>query len=162
MKRGGDLKRYTPLQSSTPLGRKVPLPRSALQANTGHHSTPAKAKRKNTGPSTSVLRILNVRSEGRCEFWRCADEAAHTHHRRPRRMGGSTAPDTNQAANLLRLCPAHHDWVESERLQALQLGLLLHAGVAPASAPVLLRYGRVLLDNDGTWTPATTPPPVTA
>ncbi len=66
-------------------------------------------------------------------------------------MGGSSAPDTNLASNLLRLCPGHHDWIESFRTKALELGLLLHAGADPLRAPVLLRYGQVLLGNDGPW-----------
>jgi hypothetical protein len=66
-------------------------------------------------------------------------------------MGGSTAVDTNLASNLLRLCPPHHDFTESHRLRALELGLLLHASVDPLRAPVLLRYGTVLLDNAGGW-----------
>lgn len=143
--RGGPLQRYTPLTSTTPL----PLPRSNIGRNQGP-KLPAKRPR-NTGPTPSVLRILANRSEGLCEFWQCLYEAAHTHHRRPRRMGGSTAPDTNLASNLLRLCPGHHDWVESQRTRALELGLLLRATTDPLRAPVLLRYGTVLLDNAGGW-----------
>jgi hypothetical protein len=47
---------------------------------------------------------------------------------------------------------------ESHRLKALELGLLLHAGADPLRAPVLLRYGTVLLGNDGSWTDLTIPP----
>jgi hypothetical protein len=144
VKPGGPLKRYTALTSPTS------LPRSNLAANRGGHHKPVKRPR-NTGPTPSVLRILARRSESLCEFWQCLTEAAHTHHRRPRRMGGSTAVDTNLASNLLRLCPPHHDWIESSRLKALELGLLLHAGADPLRAPVLLRYGTVLLGNDGSW-----------
>lgn len=150
MKPGKPLQRLTPLTARTPLQRSAPMQRSNLAANQGGHYKPAKRPR-DTGPSRTVLRILAGRSEGLCEFWQCLTGAAHTHHRRPRRMGGSTDPDTNQASNLLRLCPPHHDWVESQRLKALELGLLLHASAVPLRAPVLLRYGRVLLCNDGSW-----------
>lgn len=136
--------------------RTIPLPRSTIGRNQGP-KLPAKRPR-NTGPAPSVLRILAVRSDGLCEFWQCLNDAAHTHHRRPRRMGGSTAADTNLASNLLRLCPPHHDWIESNRLKSLELGLLLHAVADPLRASVLLRYGHVLLGNDGTWTDLTTNP----
>lgn len=133
--------------------RAVPLARSALKSNASGHHKPAKAKRpRDTGPSSAVLRILQVRSEGLCEFWQCLDDAHHSHHRRPRKMGGSSAPDTNLPSNLLRLCPPHHDWIESNRSKALELGLLLHATAKPAEVPVYLRYGLVLLGDDGTWT----------
>jgi hypothetical protein len=148
VKRGGDLRRYTPLVNS------APLPRSTIGRNAGP-KLPAQRSRS-TGPTARVLRILAARSDGLCEFWQCLDDAVHTHHRRPRRMGGSSAPDTNLASNLLRLCPTHHDWIESQRIRALELGLLLHAAADPLRAPVLLRYGTVLLGNDGTWIESTT------
>lgn len=151
MKAGGPLQRYTPLTAS------APLPRSNLAANQVGHHKPAKRPR-NTGPAASVLRILAARSEGLCEFWQCLNDAAHTHHRRPRRMGGSTAVDTNLASNLVRLCPGCHEFTESRRTKALEIGLLLNSTADPLRAPVLLRYGHVLLGNDGTWTDVTTNP----
>jgi hypothetical protein len=144
MNRGGPLPRYTPLVSSTP------LPRSTIGRNQGP-KLPAKRPRS-TGPAPSVLRILARRSEGLCEFWQCLNDAHHTHHRLPRRMGGRSNPDINLAANLVRLCPGCHDRTESRRTEALEIGMLLRAGAAPLRSPVLLRYGRVLLGNDGTWT----------
>lgn len=93
-------------------------------------------KASHTGPTSSVLRVIGIRSGGRCEFTPCSNQAEHTHHRRPRRMGGSTDPATNLPSNLMRLCREHHEWVESNRVKALSLGLLLHAGEDPAQVPV--------------------------
>lgn len=143
MKPSKPLARYTPLVSTTP------LPRSTIGRNQGP-KTPAK-RPKNTGPAPSVLRILAHRSEGLCEFWQCLNDAHHTHHRLPRRMGGSSNPDINLAANLVRLCPGCHDRTESRRTEALEIGMLLRAGAVPLRAPVLLRHGTVLLDNAGGW-----------
>jgi 5-methylcytosine-specific restriction protein A len=144
VKAGGPLQRYTPLTSTTP------LPRSTIGRNQGPKTS---AKRpRNTGPTASVLKILARRSEGLCEFWQCLNEGIQNHHRRPRRMGGSSDPATNQASNLIKLCLHHHSFAESHRTKALELGLLLHASADPLRAPALLRYGTVLLDNDGSWT----------
>lgn len=146
--------RSAPLAAGVPLQRKTALG-NANAASARHRESAARMaapkRARNTGPNRSTLKILAARSEGLCEFWQCLDPAGHTHHRRPRRMGGSSAPDTNLPANLVRLCPGHHDFVESQRAKALEIGLLLHAGAAPAKVPVLLRHGRVLLGNDGTW-----------
>ncbi|GAA0550213.1 hypothetical protein GCM10010172_35400 [Paractinoplanes ferrugineus] len=147
-----ELKRLTPLASTSQL-RRTALPASPASRSTKHANMP-KPRPRNTGPLAAVLRILAARSEGLCEFWQCLEDAAHTHHRRPRRMGGSSVSDTNQPSNLLRLCPDHHEWVESQRAKALELGLLLHAGAVPAEVPVLTRHGEVFLIDDGTYVEA--------
>lgn len=84
------------------------------------------------------------------------------HHRRPRRMGGSTAADTNRPANLVLLhgtgTDGCHGAIESERAGAYRWGLLLTANADPSATPVrLLSHGGwVLLDDDGTFTPIPT------
>ncbi len=149
MKRGGHIARYTPLTSN------VPLPRSGIGRNAGPKLAPV--RQRHTGPSRSVRQLIEARSEGLCEFWQCLDEAAQGHHRLPRRMGGSKAPGINEASNLIRVCLDHHSWAESHRAKALELGLILHAGADPSASPVYLRYGLVLLADDGTWTTYTIP-----
>lgn len=106
---------------------------------------------KNTGPTPAVLATVKTRSGGRCEFsYPCPTPPAQTHHRRPRRMGGSSDPTTNLPSNLLRLCLPHHEWVESNRAEALRLGLLVHANADPAQVPVLHAvHGWVLLTPAG-------------
>lgn len=108
-------------------------------------------RRRNTGPSKRVLELVEDRSGGCCEFEACGRVAVHTHHRRPRRAGGTRRPETNLPANLLRLCLSHHEWVESNRAAALEMGLLLHDRENPAVVPVRALYGLVLLNNEGGW-----------
>jgi len=109
-------------------------------------------KRSYTGPPASVLRVLEQRSQGWCEFHDCGAPAIHTHHRRPRRAGGTKRPEVNLPSNLVRLCLKHHDWVESNRLDALDMGLLLHATANPLQVSVRTVHGWVLLDDEGSWT----------
>lgn len=106
-------------------------------------------RRRYTGPGAMAMRIIGARSDGQCEFPDCAAAAEHTHHRRPRRLGSTRRPETNLPANLLRLCSPHHEWVESNRTAALAMGLLLHDTATPADVPCSMRYGVVLLADDG-------------
>lgn len=110
-----------------------------------------RTKRRNTGPSKATLELVMERSGDVCEFPTCGAQAVHTHHRRPRRLGGTRRPETNQAANLVRLCLHHHDWVESNRLTALNMGMLLHDGDDPAGTSIVCSHGLVHLDNEGGW-----------
>lgn len=55
----------------------------------------------------------------------CSGPVQH-HHRRPRGMGGaSRSLSIHSAANLVLLCAEHHAWVESNRIRARGIGLLL-------------------------------------
>ncbi|WP_299055082.1 hypothetical protein [uncultured Nocardioides sp.] len=86
------------------------------------------------------------------------------HHRRPRRMGGSSDPATNRPSNLLLICgsatsPAGcHLLVESQRALALGNGWLLHAEQNPTLEPVELAVTppahRTWLKDDGVITVA--------
>jgi 5-methylcytosine-specific restriction protein A len=101
----------------------------------------------------AVRRIVEERSGGLCEgCW--FHPAEQIHHRRPRGMGGSKAPDTNTASNGLALCFPCHAWTESKRESAEQFGWLVPQGKSPAEVPVL-RHGCdwVLLDDHGNATP---------
>lgn len=64
-------------------------------------------------------------------------------------MGGSKAADTNRPSNILFLSPDSHIWAESHRAEALELGFLVPQGVDPATVPVHLLRGVVLLDDQG-------------
>ncbi len=157
MKRGRPLERSTPLP---PFSRKrwdkvsasgfrptstfTPRPREAGKA---------KASPRRTDPKPAERDVVRGRSGGVCEFRACTRGAEQMHHRRPRRMGGSTAPDVNGAANLVDLCAWHHRWVEFHRTAAEALGLLLSARADPLRVPVLTRHDEqpVWLLPDGTW-----------
>lgn len=116
-----------------------------------------------------TLRLL-VRSGGLCEArtpWcaarpdgRISDRAdgrvvrSSRHHRVPRGMGGSDDPDQHSLDRLLLLCGDGvafcHGWVESYRERARARGLLVNRDEDPASVPVELASGRlVLLDPAG-------------
>lgn len=128
----------------SPLARRTPL----RSGGSLLRRTLAKVRRGDTGPTRSTREIVHERSGWVCE--RCgAAKAVQIHHRRPRRSGGSKLPDTNSPANLLDFCRGCHGWVESNRMEALLQGLLLHSTEVPREVPVLLRHGLVLLTHGG-------------
>jgi hypothetical protein len=141
----GDTTPFSTLSAGAPLNR---------AAEGGRMVALDRKPAKNTGPSAKVLVAVKARSGGRCEFpYLCPLPSVHTHHRRPRRMGGSSDPATNLPSNLLRLCLAHHEWAEANRAEALRLGLLVHANADPAHVPVLHAvHGWVLLTPAGGFT----------
>jgi 5-methylcytosine-specific restriction enzyme A len=106
-----------------------------------------------TGFSNATKRLVFLRADGRCERCGWIEEATHHHHRRPRGMGGSSAADTNGAANCLLLCHYCHAKVESERDTSLGLGLLVHQLKSPSETPVWRFQQWVLLDDYGYVTP---------
>jgi 5-methylcytosine-specific restriction protein A len=153
------MQRRTPLRSSTTLARRTRLERAGALKRSAElrRAAPADPKRSDTGPARAVRELVHARSGGRCEATGCGRRAAHIHHRRPRRLGGSRRADTNRASNLLHLCAEHHAAVESLRTRAYALGMLLRDGADPAAAPVFRRGAWVLLDDDGSAT-ITAPP----
>ena len=100
--------------------------------------------------------IVKRRAKGLCEL--CGNRAPygsvwqHHHHRKPRQMGGSSAPAINTASNLLWVHPTCHDLIESFRERSYQLGLLVFQSADPAKVPVRLHGGWVLLADDGSMT----------
>ena len=106
-----------------------------------------------TGFPQKVLDAVQLRSNGACEICGLA-LIEQLHHRRPRAMGGSKAPDTNTASNCLGVCRACHSMVESRRGVAFERGWLVRQGQDPAAVPVM-RWGCevVLLDDLGYATP---------
>lgn len=68
-------------------------------------------------------------------------------------MGGSHDPLINSPANILLLCGSGtegcHGWVESNRHESYESGLLVHRNDDPSELPVTLRYGEVYLDDVG-------------
>lgn len=93
------------------------------------------------------------RADGRCD--RCGlrvINGMHFHHRKPRRLGGSVDPMTGLPSNGLLLHPSCHDFIESRRKVAAQLGFLLSHGSVPRDVPVYLWNGWHYLNDDGTVT----------
>lgn len=108
-------------------------------------------------PTPKVRTLVRVRANLRCEacIRYLGEDDGQQHHRRPRQIGGSKRPDTNVASNLLLLCLSCHQWTESQRAQAYDIGLLVRQSANPAEVPVLLlRPGWVYLDDLGNYLPA--------
>jgi 5-methylcytosine-specific restriction protein A len=98
--------------------------------------------------------MVAERAGKRCELCGTVQYNLQFHHRRPRAMGGSRRPDTNQPANCVLVCPSCHLLIESSRRQALTRGWLVRQTKNPAEVP-LFRHGRwVLLDDHGCVLPA--------
>lgn len=122
-----------------------------------------------TGLTAAVLNKCLRRAAGRCETCggRLGDRRGvdwSAHHRRPRRMGGSSNdPAVNQPANVLIVCGSGttgcHGRIESHRTRAYQAGWLLRSGEVPRDTPVRLHGGWRLLGDDGSAVEA---PEVTA
>lgn len=101
---------------------------------------------RRTGPSAVVVDVVWVRDEGSCA--RCRTGLSFTlrgsqwavHHRRPRGMGGSRELWVNQPANLVALCQACHEWVESHRGDARDLGWLVSRNAVYKSEDVPVTY----------------------
>lgn len=123
-------------------------------------------RRKSTGPAPEVVEAVYERAHWSCEI--CTGDVGdrrgvdhHIHHRRPRATGGSTRPDTNLPSNLLLLCPACHEQIESHRAVAQRMGWLVTQGTDPATVAVLVRRDQwVYLTAEGRY--ATEPPDTAA
>lgn len=80
-----------------------------------------------TGFSGADLIVIRDRSLGRCEI--CGSgNPVQTHHRKPRRSGGTTglrAAQVNSVPNGLRLCSPCHDGAEKNRERSTHLGWLV-------------------------------------
>lgn len=99
--------------------------------------------------------MVYLRAGMRCERCGVYAEGGSVHHRRPRGMGGNKSAATSSPSNALLLCGSGttgcHGWVESNRSEARDLGLLLRQHQDPAAVPVTLLVGRVLLGAAGEY-----------
>lgn len=108
-----------------------------------------------------VKALIYQRAKGRCD--RCGlptGDAMHFHHRTPRRAGGSSREDLGLPSNGLLLHPNCHDFIESRRKVAAQLGFIVGYGSLPNLTPVMLWNGWANLHDDGTLTMLPGPPPL--
>lgn len=121
------------------------------------------------GFAQHVVDLIWARDRGRCA--RCA-RGLHPlrrgidwaiHHRAPRGRGGAgvKAPWVNEPANGVCLCTTCHNDVESDRKVALVQGWLVsRLSIIRPSAIAIdhALHGLVYLDNDGGFTPYSSPP----
>lgn len=101
-----------------------------------------------TGPDSDTRLKVLWRDCNGCV--RCAEplherRIFHTHHRRPRAMGGTLREDANQPQNLISLCVICHDHIEKNRAEAYMKGWLVAQSADPLVVPVLVPY----VDADG-------------
>lgn len=122
-----------------------------------NHRSPV---RRATGPDRLTVEAVWDRSGGRCEISGVElagrrGEDFHVHHRRPRRMGGSRDPLTNDPTNLMLLSPEAHEHVEKNRTEAYERGWLVRQDAIPAVVPVVVlvdgQVAYVLLTDDGQY-----------
>lgn len=111
--------------------------------------------------SQEVKEMILRRTNWRCDRCGLRAEFGHFHHRSPRRAGGSSREDLGLPSNGLLLHPSCHDYIESKRKIAAQLGFLVGYGTLPSQAPVMLWSGWHLLTDDGQALPLAGVPPVT-
>jgi len=105
-------------------------------------------KSTNTGFPPAVKAVVDARSGAVCEV--CGEEwVTEYHHRRPRAMGGSRAPETNAASNALGVCWNCHKAIESHRRIAIRCGWLVPQRENPAVVAVIYRGRPVLLGEHG-------------
>lgn len=138
-----------------PMAAGKPLKRSQLRRRALLRAT--ERRRRETGPTVTVRRIVLERAGGRCEL--CGTNLAtiwcgySLHHRSPRGMGGSRSDHVNRPSSLLAVCGSGtsgcHGLVESQRQLALANGWLVPHGEMPAEIPVELHRGLVYLDDSG-------------
>ena len=135
-----------------------------MPGTTGHGYGVSETFQRNpmANPTPDTVQTVITRDCGRCV--RCGTtvhgvrgKAWSIHHRRPRGMGGSKAPETNSPANLIILCGTGttgcHGWVESHRNDAYDQGFLVPHSHDPATVPVHhVLYGWVRLTSQGTFT----------
>lgn len=95
--------------------------------------------------------LIRDRSKGQCEL--CGAPAVwpmQIHHRKPRGMGGTKNPASRSPANGLYLHFRCHERIERNREEGLGYGWLVRQSGESEQEPVLLHYGWVLLNSDGT------------
>jgi 5-methylcytosine-specific restriction endonuclease McrA len=88
-----------------------------------------------TGPDAPTRADVIVRDGYACRRCRGGFRLS-IHHRRPRGMGGTADPVTNDPDNLVLLCGDCHDWAESYREEALRTGWLLRQVDDPRLCPL--------------------------
>lgn len=159
LKPSGQLRRKTGLKSLNPLVRKAAFGRATPLLHGGKPTAPK--RQRDTGPTKDTKDQLKTeRAKGKCE--RCGRGGRlDVHHRRGRKIGGTTRPEINSPVNLLALCRACHSIItvtNGSRADAEFEGLLIREDLRnPADVPVKLADGWFLLTTTGTRTPTTAP-----
>ena len=119
MKRGGELKRKTPLKSGGPIKKAAPRAREP-------RGTWATRKTGSTSDFTpEAKREITRRSRGWCEMPGCQRYGQHLHHRLMRSQGGM-----GTAENGMHVCRPHHEYIHAHPALAYEMGWLIRSGGA--------------------------------
>lgn len=106
-----------------------------------------------TGFPAAVKDLIHARSGGVCELlipMVCTGRAEQIHHRRPRGLGGTHAPEVSAASNGVDVCAACHGYAEANRAEAQTNGWLVSQWASPAEVAILYRSRtRMRLTDDG-------------
>lgn len=119
MKRGGPLRRRTPLRSGDKPLKRSPMPRRRASLDPKPNGEPRRRSspvRKPSGPTPATREAVRLR-DGSCRAWalgfaldvRCSG-GPHIHHVVLRSQGGG-----HDADNLLLLCDGHHRLAHDHR-----------------------------------------------
>lgn len=103
--------------------------------------------------SDYVRRVIHARARGRCEICGMKADRGHFHHRKPRRMGGTSDMTLGLASNGMYLHFSCHERVERNRIDGYRLGYLVAATDNPSDTAVRLWDGWWRLDDDGSLIP---------
>lgn len=106
-----------------------------------------------SGFSKNVRALVTARAGGRCEKCGITGHGLQYHHRRPRGMGSTRRPDSNQAANCVLVCPDCHSHIESYRTESIVEGWLVRQHKQPSETPIWRHSLWVFLDDYGYVTP---------
>jgi 5-methylcytosine-specific restriction protein A len=103
---------------------------------------------------TANRQLVMGRAFGCCERCLKATLCGHLHHRRPKGLGGSKAPDRHDVSNLVYLCPQDHSWAHGNPTAAAAEGFIVprSSGNHPLEVPITDLSGQTqFLDNEGQY-----------
>lgn len=104
--------------------------------------------------SQKTKKLVRLRCKNRCEICGIATDNGQFHHRKPRRMGGTSDENLGSPANCLYLHYKCHNRVESQRAMSYLHGYLVAASDDPESVAVRMWDGWWRLGPDGGMSPA--------
>lgn len=98
--------------------------------------------------------LVQGRAFGRCERCVTVELNGDLHHRRPKGLGGSKAPDRHDVSNLVHVCRGCHTWCHGNPAAAAEAGFIVprSSGRHPLEVPITNLAGETKwLDNEGAY-----------
>ena len=137
------------MQRMTSIVRRTPLVHRSAASRRCVPIRPVSERKAALSTAANTARGLVRDRDGCCIL--CGKPGVDAHHRLPRGAGGALwDPSRFALSRLVWLCRDDHRWIESHRLLAYGLGLLVRHGVTPCWEIPVFHHGRwVLLDDNG-------------